>query len=498
MNTNTATPEALVKTGLAHWSQIHGTDIDHALALTASIFSGLAGPGPILGQPWGNTPVPALNLLLQETASNTSSALETLLHPVRQFNRRVLETMAGTNRLMLEHLHFGTFATDPAKANPLGNTESVVLRDLRQKAHTDKYEEISSLSDLNPAANTLRRDSMLHPAVWLEGARFDHLKQLVRGCHRFTALAILKLTPALDAPNREAQLEALIELLDGCEILIPQNKHTLGIEPHRQAKLHTIMRLDRQAWERIYFEAPQLLDRTLLIPNNGPAVFAANTEAATLFQHAYLRSIKTIGVTRRNGSTIEVEFSDPEAAVRFQKQVHEHAAACDAMAFDVGSTARNLPVVLAWTMLILSQHLGDYAPPAEDQIIDASFEVSRRLVARHHQCLETMATASKRATMLALASQLVRKVRDKQPIGERDLARCFNDQRMTRYRPVIEVLVHAQVLELTPASLLQLGPQQFEEVRAGLALPALELKADNSPGPPADAPDAPDAPDADV
>jgi hypothetical protein len=168
--------------------------------------------------PWGNVPLQGLGLLVRDKG-NTQMALETLLSPLRIFNLRVLGSMAGTNRRMLDHVQAGSFSTNPAKPNPNGRIESVGLQRLRDDIMPEQsYKEVTSASDLSPSVAVLRLEAMRRPALLLEGVRLSELKNLLMGCHRLSALAILRLGPELDGPDKKKLLATLTELLDGCEL----------------------------------------------------------------------------------------------------------------------------------------------------------------------------------------------------------------------------------------------------------------------------------------
>jgi hypothetical protein len=473
MNTNQPPPEfnALEKC-IGSWAVTLGTNADNVLAMAASILTGMAGPGATLRLPWGNVPLQGLNLLVRDGHGNTSMALETLLSPLRIFNLQVLQSMAGTNRKMLDHLQAGSFATSPARANPNGSTESKALQELRNKIMPERsYEEISSSSDLTPSATVLRLEAMRRPALLLEGARLSELKTLLLGCHRLSALAVLRLAPELDGPDRKKLLVTLTDLMDGIELKIPQGRTIQGIELNHPAKVNAIFRIDGPTWERLHNESPQLLERSLLVADDTPAgSHDIRAAGAAAFNDFYSAAINEIGVTRRDGLFLQVGFGSKDA-VMFQKNLLSYNTACEVLTPDVGLAVSNLPMALAWSLLALrrqmtAQHTAH--APTDAQIIEFSFAAAGRLLARHHGYLANIESAATRESMLAIAGRLVFKVRGKGPISERNLVRSFTCQKLSIYRPVIDALVNEQVLEVTPEGLLQLGRRSFEDVQPTL------------------------------
>lgn len=455
---------------ISSWAGTLGTNPDNTMAMAASLMTGMAGPGATLRMPWGNVPLQGLNLLLRDGQGTTSQALETLLSPLRLFNLRILETMAGVNRRMLDHLQAGTFATSPAKPNPNGRIESVGLQRLRDDIMPEQsYKEVTSASDLSPEAAVLRMESMRRPALLLEGARLSELKTLLLGCHRLSALTVLRLAPELDSPDKKKLLATLTELLDGCELKIPQGRTIHGIELNHPAKLNAIFRLDQTTWERLHDDAPQLLERSLLVADETPAaVHDIRAEGAAAFCEFYMAAINEIGVTRRDGLFLQVGFGSTDAAVAFQQNLLDHQTACNALTQEVGPAVRNLPTALAWSLLMLRRQMtGQHTAhaPTDAQIIELGFAAAGRLLARHHGYLANMESSARWAGISALAAQVVLKVRGKGPITKRDLIRCFNSHKTSRYQPVIDILVEEQVLEFAPGRMLRLGSRSLDEIQ---------------------------------
>ncbi len=477
MTTTQQPPEVdVLEKCISSWSGTLGTNADNAMAMAASILTGMAGPGATLRMPWGNVPLQGLNLLVRDRKGNTSMALEMLLSPLRIFNMQVLGSMAGTNRKMLDHVQAGTFATNPARANPNGRTECIGLQKLQDSIMPEQsWKEVTSASDLSPSGAVLRMEAIRRPAVLLEGARFSELKTLLLGCHRLSALAVLRLAPELDSPDRKKLLATLVDLMDGIELKIPQGRTIQGIELNHPAKVNAIFRLDQPTWERLHGDAPQLLERGLLVADDTPpASHEPRAAGAAAFNDFYMSAINEIGVTRRDGLLLQVGFDSTDAAVTFQKNLLDHNTSCNALPHEVGPTPRNLPTALAWSLLALRRQMtGQHAAhaPTDEQIIKLSFAAAGRLLARHHGILANMESAATRESMLAIASRLVLKVRGKGPITERNLVRSFTCQKISIYRPVIDALVDEQVLEVTPEGLLQLGRRSFEDAQPALWSP---------------------------
>ncbi|MEI7910608.1 MAG: hypothetical protein WCK77_13305 [Verrucomicrobiota bacterium] len=475
MNTTTPRESNAIEQSVNHWGITIGTAPDNVLAMAASILTGLAGPGATFRLPWGCIPLDGLNLLVQEGQGGTTRALDMLLSPVRQANLLVLQTMGGVNRKMLDFQQAGTFASNPAKVNPGGPNESTALLTLQKTIKPESgSHESPAAADLVPDPGILRLEAMRRPAILLEGVRFTDLKNRLLGCHRLSALAILRLTPTLEDPDKKKLLTALTEILDGCEVAIPPDK-THGIEPHHPARLSAIVRLDSKAWDGIHEEAPQLLERGLLLAqDNMQVMHAPKVEGATAYGEFYRGAVEEVAITRRDGQFLQVGFDDPAAAASFQESLNSYTRTCHGLAHEVGAAARNLPVALAWSMLVLSRQMtGEYAAhrPADAQIVTTSFQAANRLLARHHATMGQMEMAASRESMLAIAGRLVFKVRGKGPVSERQLVRSFTQQKLSIYRPVIDALVNGQVLELTPEGLLQTGPRPFEDAQSDLWVP---------------------------
>ncbi len=464
-------PDARILTGIEHWAVTIGVDPDNALALVASILGGLAGPLGYIDHPWGMEGLPSLHVVVPAAEGMLPHASNVLLSPARRINRQILESMAGINPSLLNYVRHASFAGDPGKVNPHDDIESVALRDLREGAAFDPQRRHISNGegDLDPDPIQRRVEAITRPALLLESPGLAEIPKLLSGCHLSHALgADIPLHHLLSSPKRKREIDQLARLMNGTEILMPSPKYPVSIEHNRAARLQAILRAALSVLRQLLPDIIPLLEQSLVLVNT-PAV-ARPDPTASYFSELFGRTTSRVALLRRNGMPMVSEFTTSEASSRFQEEFSRFIAACDASPVPVGSSIRNLPQSMAWTLMMLRLHMKQNGPPGDDEVITAVFDASRNLLRRHCQQVDELLHAAEQEEMIRRARKIVRKIQEKQLITFSGLVRTFDQQRTSLYRPVVDTLVEAEVLDRQPDGKLRLGNRSFEE-----ALPTMSF-----------------------
>jgi hypothetical protein len=471
MNSNPKT-DARIQTGLEHWAVTVGVDPDNTLALTASILGGLAGPVGYIDHPWGMEELPSLHLVVPAAQGMLPHAGHLLLSPARRINRQILESMAGINPTLLNYVRHASFAGDPGKVNPHDDIESVAIRDLIEGAAFDpqgRHHISNGEGDLDPDPIQRRVEAITRPALLLESPDFAEIPKLLSGCHLSHALgADIPLHHLLSSPKRKKEIGQLVRLMNGTEMLMPSPKYPVGIEHNRAARVQAILKASPSVLRQLLPDIIPLLEQSLVLVNT-PAV-ARPDPTASYFSDLFGRTTSRVALFRRNGIPLVAEFATSQASSRFQEEFSHFIAACDASPVPVGSSIRNLPQSMAWTLMMLRLHMKQYGPPGDDEVITAVFDASRNLLRRHCQQVEELLHAAEQEEMIRRARKIVRKIQEKQLITFSGLVRTFDQQRTSLYRPVVDTLVEAEVLDRQLDGKLRLGSRSFDE-----ALPTLSF-----------------------
>jgi hypothetical protein len=464
-------PDARVLTGLEHWAVTIGVDSDNALALVASILGGLAGPVGYIDYPWGMEELPPLHLVLPAAQGMLPHAGNLLLSPAKRINRQILETMAGINPAALRYISHGSFAGDPDKVKPHDNIESVALRNLRHGPafDLDVHRISNGESDLDPDPIQRRVEAITRPALLLESPTLAEIQKLLSGCHLSHALgADIPLHHLLSSAKRKKEIDQLGRLMNGTEILMPSPKYPVGVEHNRAACLQAILKASPSVLRQLLPDIIPLLEQSLVLVNT--SAVARPDPTASYFSDLFGRTTSRVALLRRNGMPMVAELSSPQASSRFQEEFSRFVVACDAAPVPVGSSIRNLPQSMAWALMMLRLHMKQYEPPGDDEVITAVFDASRNLLHRHCQQVEELLHAAEQEEMIRRARKIIRKIQEKQLISFSGLVRTFDQQRTSLYRPVVDVLVEAEVLNRQPDGKLRLGNRSFDE-----ALPTLSF-----------------------
>ncbi len=472
MNTeSTSTCDARVLTGLDHWAATIGVDADNTLALITSVLGGLAGPVGYTDQPWGMEELPALHVIIPATQGMLPHASNLLLSPARRMNRQILETMAGINPAALNHIRHGSFAGDPEKIRPYDDIESDLLSYLRRVPAFDLEANriCDGEADLDPDPIQRRIEAITRPALILESPALADLPKLLPGCHLSHALgADIPLGHLVSSPKRKKELDQLLRLMNGTEVLMPSPKYPVGIEHNRTARLQALFRENPTTFRSLAPDIIPLLEQSLILVNTPAA--AHPDPMASYFSELFHRTASRVALFRRNGIPLVAEFATPEAAARLQEEFSRFISVCDASPVPVGSSIRNLPRSMTWALMMLRQHMKQYAPPGDDEVITTVFDASRNLLSRHCQQVEELIHAAEQDELIRRARKIVRKIQEKQLISFSGLVRTFDQQRTSLYRPIVDILVEAEVLDRQPDGKLRLGNRSFDE-----ALPTLSF-----------------------
>ncbi|MBX3740144.1 MAG: hypothetical protein KF712_04085 [Akkermansiaceae bacterium] len=464
-------PDARILTGIDHWCATVGVDPDNGLTIVASVLGGLAGPAGYIDHPCGMEELPSLHLVVPATQGMLPHAVNLLFSPARRINRQILETMAGINPAALRYISHASFAGDPEKARPQDNIESVMLRDLRRGPAFDRDTNhvANGEGDLNPDPIQRRVEAITRPALMLESPALADISKLLPGCHLSHALgADIPLHALISSPKRKKEVDQFLRLMNGTEILMPSPKYPVGVEHNRPARLQAIFRADTTTLRQLVPDIIPLLERSLLLVNTSTTT--RSDPVASYFSELFGRTTTRIALLRRNGMPLVAKFATSEAASRFQLEFSRFIATCDSSPAPVGSSIRNLPQSMVWALMMLGQHMKQYQPPGDDEVITAVFDASHNLLRRHCQQVEELVHAAELDELIRRARKIVRKIQEKQLISFSGLVRTFDQQRTSLYRPVVDVLVEAEVLDRQPDGRLRLGNRSFDE-----ALPSLSF-----------------------
>lgn len=466
-------PDARILTGLSHWASTLGVDPENVLALCSSILGGLAAPVAMLDVPWGLVNTPKLDIVVPRSGGALPQALDCLLNAPRLVNRQILERVAGINPGELQYVLHASFASDPSKAEASSYLENLNIRDLRNELglERDSVRPRSSETDLTPDLRQRRVESLTRPSVLLENPALADVPKLLAGCHLSHALGVGLSFESNGSPKRKQELARLAAILKGTETLLPRARFPVSIEHSRPCGLQAIFSADAESLQGQFLVLGGLLGDSLLLSNT-TARCVADVNSSYFFR-LFSRAVGRIIVQRRDGMPLEVGFNADESACRFQEENHQYLTECEATGLRIGDSARGLPLSLAWTLLQLRQHMHDYRPPDDGEVIAAVFATARQLLRRHCLRWVELSQAAKREEVLRRVRSIIRKIEEKGMLSFTALVRSHDKQKSSLYRPLVDVLVEAEVLERKSDGKLSIGARKFDEVSPSLFLASL-------------------------
>lgn len=270
---------------------------------------------------------------------------------------------------------------------------------------------------------------------------------------------------SLKAINKPLGLDASLLGHPAHPCRLPGHRH------HKSGQRSTVLWHPSQVIPQLLPEIGPLLEQCLLLANTLPQFHA--DEDSCYFAELFARVTSRVAIQRRNGIPLITEFGTPESAFKFQEQNIRFIAACDAAPNHVGSSVRGLPQSLAWTFLILREHMHGSGIPDDDQIIAAVFAAAQNLLRRHSDQLDELLEAARCEEIRHRMRAIARKVEEKGIVSFSHLVRSFDQQKTSLYRPLVDVLVEAEVIDHHPDGRLALGSRRFEDVATSLSLASL-------------------------
>ncbi|MBX3742108.1 MAG: hypothetical protein KF712_14010 [Akkermansiaceae bacterium] len=466
-------PDARVLTGVSHWAGTLGVDTDNVLVVCSSILGGLAAPTALLDLPWGKVKVPKLDLVVPESQGALPQAMEFLLNGPRMANRQILERAAGINPGELRYVLHASFAGDPAKADTNSYLEIMNIRELRANLGFEQDDERprSSEEDLRPDLRQRRIESLLRPAVLLESPALADVPKLLIGCHLSHALGVGMSLESTGSPKRRQELSRLLGILKGTETMLPSPKYPVSVEHSRPCGLQAIFSADNDVIQSQFADLTRLLEHSVLLSNT-PARCVADVNSSYFF-NLFSRVVGRVIILRRDGMPLDAGFKSDQSAFRFQEENVRYLAECDSAGVKVGASVRGLPLSLAWTFLYLRAHMREFEPPDDDEVIAAVFAAARQILRRHCLRWVELGQAARREEILRRVRSIIRKIEEKRILSFTALVRSFDQQKTSLYRPLVDVLVGAEVLGRQPDGKLVIGARKFDEVSPDLFLASL-------------------------
>lgn len=460
--------DARVLTGVSHWAGTLGVDRDNVLVLCSSILGGLAAPMSLLDLPWGKVKAPKLDLFVPESQGALHQAMEVLLHGPRMANNQILERAAGINPGELRYVLHASFGGDPSKAETNSYLEIMNINDLRRNLGFERDDERphSSEEDLRPDLRQRRIESLTRPSILLASPALADVPKLLAGCHLSHALGVGMSFESYRSPKRKQELHRLLCILKGTETILPGPKFPVSIEHSRPCGLQAIFSADNDVLQSQLADLACLLEHSLLLSNT--PVRCVADENSSYFFSLFSKVAGRVIILRRDGMPIEACFKSDESAFRFQEENIRFVSECDSASVKVGACVRGLPLSLAWTLLYLRAHMREFQPPDDEEVIAAVFDAARQLLRRHCiRCME-LSQAARRDEIFRRARSIIRKIEEKQILSFTALVRSFDKQKTSLYRPMVDVLVEAEVLGRQPDGKLVIGARKFDEVSPDL------------------------------
>jgi hypothetical protein len=316
-------------------------------------------------------------------------------------------------------------------------------------------------SDWEPDVYDRRLRTVLRPGFLLDNPSIAKLPALVANCHDSSAL--LPGFPLVHLARGGARAyEELFGLIAGSDVELPARLAGKSLVRSERGEIRCIIIADPSEIAPALEAFPSFANRVVLVDASRPARVGNWEEGRVgLLAHVYDRQVQLVADKRRRGHLLEFgPWSPDDRRIRLDNQA-AFLNACDAT--NVACTGlEDLPAILRWTFDLIERR----DSPPHKEVAGIIHRLCLTLLGDHVRILGAAQQRARLICQMALAEKLVGRIRAKQPVRQRDLIRTFDDQKVERYRPVLDLLVEEGVLVEGPRSVFRLGTRQLESVRS--------------------------------
>lgn len=437
--------------GISAFAAAHDIDVDHLLVLESAVLAGIAGIDPYR-YTFISSPV-----ILPASAGNSRRVLEKLMVSARLLHRGSV----GKRRYLR--------VRDAAKV--LSVDESLILRSYLHAAASspqkssgplDYHVENCSIPD-----SEIRLEAELRPGFLVDSLDPHRLEAILAVCHRCEGFYAASSITNLPAGKRERQkwVERICRFLDGTTVPGRPGLDPGGASDLLDARLQMVLMLGREDLGWLLTECESLLSRCLLLPaeSGSPAPDPADKDDSGSDQYLdrFEAACRIAIASRRTDQIAVIEgWHSTEAEREFEKGCIAHARQVSSDPY----LAECQPLVRLPEFLAFGIRLLGWKRNVDDFILATVFPAARRIAEAQSRAVTAKRRAGEVEDILELAKKLLKVVGKKQPVTFRDLVRSFDRQRVSIYRPVIDVLLVHRVLTGDPASGFSIGSCTLDEI----------------------------------
>lgn len=449
---------------LASWSASVGTTEAAAALQMAVVLAGAAGAQAVAGGAWGVRDLPAVTPVLVNRGAHRPKSLDALRTTVMDIDSKLLQRFAGFSSAGFREAN-ELWDGDPSCRMGGSGMPGDRLERHRKALEVSEYSSgfDSYDRDFEPDVHERRLRTAFRPGMILENPDLASLSKLVAHCHDSVGLVPGLRLDALTAA-RKSDRDKFFSFLDGCDVELPESVKGDSIVGRERGMIRALLLANTADITAMTGRMADFADRVVLIDASTTArATPMDLDRASHFPHRHSRVTAELHNRRRKGHVARFRDWSREGHQRRACDELEFLAACDAS--DVPCAGlRQVPEFLRWAL--------EQAEPKPSVSDDDFASIVRRysfdLLEGHQRILRTLRDQDRRKAELALAEQVVAKIRAKQPLSVRSLVRSFDIQQVGRYRPVLALLLEEGVIVEDPDRLLRLGGCRFDVLKEKL------------------------------
>lgn len=414
----------------------YGLDYPNWLLLSTAVLTGVAGPAAKFRSLGPAESVTAPSLLLPIDCSRLQMLLGRLLQAPRELQAVLLQQSSGLRVDLLEHSKFGG-------ALPGSNNDMRVPRNVRE--HHAQVLEPGSRDNTHLSGDRL--DALLRPTYLLEYPVPGISEAMLANCHGGRGLVITSVDKSLSNSERKT----VLRLLNGAmvETSVKRRRgrlHEIAGGQLQQVRASTILQMSAGAFNAMAMD-PDIAAAFVMVQPTARGLKPERLYAST----AYTEAIMNVVDARRAGEIMERGMTDRVKAAEFARQHLELMQEIEDARDPALRAFATLPMALAWTLCMLYPGKGP-----DDLVLNHAVPLTRKLMQRQQQFLEKLRSEKQRAKEAQQRAGIIKRISDRGPMTQRELARSFSRQSHADYGGALQDLIAMGALK-TDGRLLQLA-----------------------------------------
>jgi hypothetical protein len=417
----------------------------------ATVSNGISGPNATMIELGGPIAVPLVELALVEDDGRVTDLVDRLLYPARKIQNRLLQRFHRMDMKLLREVLAGEKgginyrkALKEHERAIFGTGSYPIPR------HDIEFSPDGNIYDRDVIDDDLisRLDLVVRPGFLIESPKLTTLRKLVASLHRAAGLLWGGPHFLVDDLKRE-EIGKFLGQLRGGRVPVPPLLCGGRKEESQPCQVSWMLKAGIETTSRPEVQA--LLRDSLLIQASPTSMksLPSQSEISSAY-HSWQRLVDRAMYARRRGYDWEHGVANEHGRAEFEERNREYRIQCQKSGVR-SQTVIQLPRILV--CMPIAQNREDLIRMS----VEECFLHAETLCRRHQQLWCKAKSREQVDETIQLAKRLLERIRDRQPLAQRDLVRSFDKQRKELYLPTLDLMQRAHLIVEGPGKVYTTG-----------------------------------------